>query len=1370
MNAPKKSVESSDWIELLKQKKLTRELFVTKKDELDWISHSLNRVINEELDIPWVKAKVYNRYLVKGLSNKDFKNSVGTIFSEKPVDEIHSNTSFSKSIIGWKKLSLGYIKKSWETEDNWEVKIDNVFAPCDLSGCYSEEQWESIGWIYYKIDWNKTILNIESLPWQYDARVDAIQKLLMVQTWEENNSVSAQTTIVLEWELSIDDIKRIRERIINPVKKCDRQMGKYEDRLVPEEDKWFVMDWFTSLSNDDLIDFIKKYNLAMDIDDISLVQEYFRDEEKRDPTNVEMKVIETYWSDHCRHTTFNTHIEEVKYTWKEWWLIESIKEAEKQYKETRDSLWRWDKPTTLMDVVTTPKRYFQKNPEKNPSVKDIDESEEINACSFKVTVEMEDGTTEEWLIMYKNETHNHPTEIEPFGWAATCIGWCIRDPASWRAWVWWGMRLSGTSDPTEPISETIAWKLPQALISRLSAEWFSSYWNQIWIHTWVVQEFFHPWYVAKNFQVGYVIGWAPTQNIRREKPENGDLVLMVWGRTGNDWTWWASGASKVQNEQSVTTCWAEVQQWNALTERAITILLRDPRFTRLIKRCNDFWAWGVAVAVWELSRWLNIDLDQILTKYPIGALVRMISESQERMAFVIDEEDYEEAMTIINEYNLEGRNVATVTDSVENPENDRLNVTYKWEKVVNISRDFLDKAWATKKANAEVVANEENYFNEIHDEKLKELIMAWNIKEAFLYNLSRKSVASQKWLWSIFDSSVWATTVISPFGWKNQLTHQNGMVCKIPTYNWIDAITTTISSLWFNPYLCENSPFLGAIYWIIESVSKCIVIGWNIEKTFLSLQEYFEKLWSEEKRWGKAYQAILWAFKAQMELLRLGLWWKDSTSWTFKKSDGSRIDVPPWTVSFATSIWNINKTISAEFKKSWNSVIHFPVQKDSNGVPNWEEYMKNLKIVSALIDKWYVSSSSTIWAWGLSSTIHNMCIWNDIWFQFDKEDWVFNEDMWGIVLELNKEPSEIGDILWEWYTLVWKTLEEEKIIIGDQEINLSETKKSWEKTFEEIFPTSDWGAEVDLIQSSTKAQTRTVLYDQYWKPLVTEKMQDSPNIIGTPPTVLIPVFPGTNSELDTQHAIIKAGMKPVLFYFNTLTSQSLIESTKEFARLLKDAQMLSFVGWFSWGDEPDWSAKFIASVFRMKQLKEAVNAFLGSPDTLTLWICNWFQALIKLGIFKEWLITDCLEKDDFTLTYNKQRRHITDNVWLIVNSVMSPLMSLSEIWKEYVIPVSHWEWRFYIDEKYIAKIQTLIDNWQVVMQYIDSKTWKPTSKYNGSIEWIAAICSPDWRVLWLMPHPERTWKKLFQNIPWDHELDIFKSAAYSFGVGVYKNL
>jgi len=1297
------------------QKKVVREVYIARKRELE-TANSLDVVIEEELWIKGVTTNLYVRYLVDGLTDEEYKTALPTVFGELPVENLMSHTEVVD-----KKIEQNY------------------------NGHKSNPS-----------------LNIESLPGQYDDVVDATQQCLMLQTGNQNHNVRAFTTITFHGNISEEDMAKVKKYLINPV---DKQHTEFSDKTLlrdlPSPENVKILDGFTDLDKEWLQKIIQEHSLAMSFDDILFAQEYFI-KKHRNPTVAEILVLDTYRSDHCRHGTFNTEIGRVDFadinenmSEHAGELLNDIIHTQIDYEKIRRELGRQEKPNTLMELATIYKKYLQKNVQDNPNIKNLDESDEINDCSFTTIVEMEDGTNEEWSIWFKNETHNHPTEIEPFGGAATCLWWCIRDPMSGRKRVFQAMRVTWAADPTAPISETLSGKLAQSVISRLSALGYSSYGNQMGIHAGQVQQYFHPWYLAKRFEVGYVIAWAPTANIRREKPKAGDKVILIGGRTGRDGIHAAAGSSKIHDTNSVVNLWAEVQKGNPVEERKLARLFLDPKFTKFVKRCNDFWAWGVSVAVWELARWLDIDLDKVKTKYAwLDGTELAISESQERMAVVIEPQDYDEAMKIIEEYNLEWTDVAQVTDNADTPANDKLIMKWRGENIVDIDRDFLDMAGAKRRIEKIKINVKDNLNVNPIPTEIQSALEKNDIEWAFLKTLGRLSVASQKWLWSIFDNSVGGSNVLAMQWGKYQETPQAWMVSKIPTFNGVDAKTVTISTHGFNPDLASESAYLGAINAIKLAVSKQAALWWDYKTIRLSLQEYFGKLKDDPERWWECYSALLWAFKAQKELSDPAIGGKDSMSGTFTISKWNEINVPPGVVAFAANMWDINHIVSAEFKKPGNEVRYFPASQDRN------EYKAMLEYIQDLNKQWIISASSVVESWWLAASIAKMSFGNGIWFNGyieQKEDW-FTDDLWWIVVEIapDKKNEDLTYHLHKEFSYhkIGETTAEKNIKINGKSIKMENALQAYKWTHEKTHPTTLWGWTVDLIESSEKARTRNTLIKD------TEKWLAC-NILKTPPKVLITVFPWTNSELDTAHMVRKAGMEPVEFILNNQTPELLIESAKNYIKLLKQTQMVFFPWWFSAGDQPHGSGKFGCSFIRMNMVREVMQKFLDNPDTLTGWICNGFQILAKLWVFDEGKITDYLTESSPTITYNTTGRHMTDQVGLQITSVLSPMTSLVDIWDTFIIPISHGEGRIYMKDK--ETLEKYIRNGQVVMQYLDVYG-KPTSQYNWSLEWIAALCSPDGRIFGMMPHPERTGVKLFQNIPGNHDFPIFRSAAKAFGV------
>jgi len=1351
---------------LEKQKKVIREIYVRTKKEVQ-VSHSLDKTLKDELWIKGVKTQLQVRYLVDGLTDKEYAGALPTIFAELPVEDLVDAHKFKSQI------------------------------------------------------WNKKVLNIESIPWQYDDTVAATQQCLMLQTGNTNHNVRASTTITFQGNISDTDMKKIKKYLINPVEK---QHTPIKDRLLDKKitspENITILDWFRDFSDEDLKKLIKEHKLAMNMDDIKLAQEYFL-QKQRDPTITEMLVLDTYRSDHCRHTTFNTEIGSVEFAddtnlsedQKE--ILTQIKESHQLYKDTKAQWKNKDKPDTLMGLATAAVSHLKTYPDINPNTKNIVFSEENNACEFTYMVDMEDGSQEEWRILFKNETHNHPTTIEPYGGAATCLWWCIRDPLSGRARPFQAMRVTGGWDPTKPISQTISGKLSGSVISVLAALGFSSYGNQIGLHAGEVKSYFHPRYEAKRLEVWYVVAGAPTKNHKKEKPKKWDMVLMLWGKTGRDGIGWAKWSSVSHDSGSVANLWAEVQKGNPVEERKLERLFLDPRFSLLIKRCNDFGAGGVAVAIGELTRWLTIDLDKVQKKYAgLDGSELAISESQERMAIVIGPEDYDTAQQLMEEYDVLGVEVATVQDNEENANEDKLIMQWTWpdgekRNIVDLDRDFLDKAWA-KRTIEKIkidVKKDGKFYNRIN-QAIEEILNTKNLKKAFLENLKQLNVASQKWEWSIFDNSVGASNVLAAFGGKYQFSPQMGMISKIPTFNGVDAITTSIGTHGFNPDLACESAYLGAYNSVKLAVSKSVALWGKYDTILLSLQEYFGALRDEPERRGECYAALLGAFRAQMELGIPAIGGKDSMSWSFLLTqEGEKIvidpntsieefvqtdngqnairqfllseegkvfniaqdviphliitkewrielKVPPTLIAFTQNMGTIDRVVSAEFKKPWSRIVYFPMPKDG------DNYKDMLEEVQGLIGSGNVCASSVVESWWVAATIAKMSFGNRIGVYLGdtkSPNEYFEENIGWIILEMNPKIDWERDILfWSENAIeIWRTIDNPEIIINNEWISLEEALQAWTERFEKVHPTTPWWWPVERIPVSEKGNKRIELVSS-------DGLAKNFNIVkGIKPKVLIPVFPGTNSELDTAHAIRKAGMEPVEFIFKTQTPELLIESTKQFAKLLKDAQMVVFPWGFSAGDQPHGSAKMITSIVRMNILRDAMQQFLDNPDTLTLGICNGFQALIKLGVFDESKIIDHLKPSSPTLTHNSTWIHMTDQVWLQVTSILSPMMSKVNIGDTFIIPISHGEWRLYMKDK--ETLESYIANGQIVLQYLDVNG-NPTNQHNGSLEGIAGICSKNGRVLWLMPHPERSGAKLYRNIPGNHHLPIFESAAYELGV------
>lgn len=1310
----------------------TSEIFVSKKKEHNWMSRQLHGVLEKELEIEWIKGiKIFNNYLIEWLTPEQFEKSKRTIFSEAPVDDIIEPTDFEKYT-------------------NW-----------------------------------KRVITIESKPGQYDARVDAVEQNLMLQTWAKHNN-RFKKVVVIDWNISDEDYQKIVKFLNNPVETQTSSLyyDKKFDRKITKPENHRILEWFiNSNENSDndylktilswLIDLESKKNketllssncfyqklinlleLSINLDDLKMVLEYFRDEEKRDPTMSELMLIDTYWSDHCRHTTFETKIENLEITWEEW-LVEEVKNFDKFFKEKSKKYWK--DGNTFMELAKSSFKFLKDDP--NFKWKDfIDYSVEDNAASYKTTVELENWEKEDWVIMFKNETHNSPTEVEPFGWAATCIWWTIRDTLSWRAFTFQCMRISWSKNPTEPISATHAWKLSQRAISIWAALWYASYGNQIWLATGRVQEYFHPGYVAKRFECGYVVAAVKEKNFKREKPKKGDLVIMAGWRTWRDWVWWANVSSQEAWWVSSEKAWSHVQKWNPIEERKFQRLLLNPKFTRLIKKSNDFWAGWVSVAIWELSRWIDIDLDIVAkhTKYEwLSDEELIIAESQERMSFVIAPEHYEEFMKLLEEENLEAFQVAEITNN-ENEQEDRLRIKYQWKDSVNLSRSFLDKNWAERRTNAKIDLKKVEYFDKL-DQKVQALLDEWKVKEAFIEQLKKLENASQRWLWAWFDSSVWASTILAPFGWKYQTSPQIWMASKIPTHDWIDSLTAILSTNWLNPLLLSENTYVWWIFSIIESVSKIVALWWDYEKTWISLQEYFGKLTTDEKYW-EVYAGLLWTLKALTELKIAAIWWKDSMSWT-ATIDWEKQNVPNTIVAFANSPVNSNNIVSAEFKWAWNNVLCFHINKDENWLPDWNSYREMLEKVTQLIKDWKVLSSSIVEHGWLITSIAKLTLWNKIWFNFnDISEDSFKSSIWDIVVELAPDL----DIFSNWFGeyLIWETTDDSEISFWEESIEIDHAQAALEWTLEWVWSTkkeNSWN--VVSIQEYRERKALEICSKLDALEMATaERMSRKP-------VAIIPVFPWTNSELDTKHALIKEWFEVIEHVFYTpktngneehdkLEYEKAKQSRIEFAKLLKQSQFLVLAWWFSGWDEPDWSAKYMANVLKSDEIWDTLQEHFDNESKLTLWICNWDQALIKLWVFKDSKIKPELEASDPTLTFNENLRHITDITKLGVTSVLSPFMSEVEAWDEFMIPNSHWEWNYAMSEADFKEFET---NWQIALQYKD-ENWNPTNKYNWSYNWVAWLTSKNWRIFWMMSHIERNWKNVFKNIPWEKLLPVLKWA------------
>ena len=1162
---------------------------------------------------------------------------------------------------------------------------------------------------------------MEYLPGQYDQRADSAMQCVQIISGDDNAVINAAKIFVLKGKLTVGDIEKVKNYCINPVDSREASMEKPETlRMklnIPKTVE--TLTGFIDKSEAELLALRAEMGLAMSDADIIFCQKYFKDTEKRDPSITEIKVIDTYWSDHCRHTTFATNITDVKFEDGKYKKV--IEDAYKMYLDLKKDLGRENKPQCLMDIAVMGMRALK----AQGKLANFDESEEINACSIVVPVDI-DGKTEDYLIMFKNETHNHPTEIEPFGGAATCIGGCIRDPLSGRSYVYQAMRVTGAGDPTVPVQDTIPGKLPQSKLVRSAAHGYSSYGNQIGLATGQVTEIYDEGYVAKRMEIGAVIAAAKKSDVVRERPEKGDIIILTGGRTGRDGCGGATGSSKEHNTESIHTCGAEVQKGNAPTERKIQRLFRNSEVSRMIKRCNDFGAGGVSVAIGELAEGLEINLDLVPKKYEgLDGTELAISESQERMAVVVDKSDVDRFIKFANEENLEATVVAEVTDDR------RLKMFWNGNDIVNISRDFLDTNGAAQYTTVEVKSPAE---------KPAKVETSGNIKEKWLETLSDLNVACQKGLSERFDSTIGAGTVLMPFGGKNQLTPVEAMAAKVPVLDG-DTTTATLMSFGYNPKVAKWSPFHGALYAVVESVAKIVATGGNYDSCRLTFQEYFERLGNTPERWGKPFSALLGALVAQMKLGTASIGGKDSMSGTFND-----LDVPPTLVSFAVDVSDIDTIISPELKTIESYIVKLTTEYDDNDLPVFDSLIKNFKLVSKLIKDKAVTAAGTIGQGGIAAALSKMAFGNDIGFEINDDD-LFNYNYGSFILEIPGDEESVKELLEGYnYKIIGETIEENLFKVNGEVITIDEAKKTWFKPLERIFPTKYYST------FDTK--------DITLKPFeIAVKKHTGKGIAA--PRVFIPVFPGTNCEYDTKKAFENAGAIADTLVISNLKNEWLAESIDKMAEMINNSQIIMIPGGFSAGDEPEGSGKFIAAVFRNPKVKEATMNLLKNRDGLMLGICNGFQALIKLGLVPYGEIRD-MEETAPTLTFNTIGRHISCLADTKIISDKSPWLWNTAVGQVHRVAFSHGEGRFVANE---ATIKALADNGQIATQYVNingEPTYDIKYNPNGSIYAVEGITSPDGRVLGKMGHSERIGNGIFTNVPGEKDQKIFISGVEYF--------
>ena len=1219
------------------------------------------------------------------------------------------------------------------SDDVFEKACKTVFAEPPVDTLYKES---------FEMAENARTFSVEFLPGQFDQRADSAVQCVKFLNEEEEPVIRSATTYVIEGEVSDEEFEAIKHHCINPVDSREIGMEKPETLVAKFEEPADVaiLDGFQDMPEAELKKQYDSLNLAMTFKDFLHIQNYFKSEEHRDPSMTEIRVLDTYWSDHCRHTTFSTELKNVAFT--DGYYREPIEGTYQKYLADRAEIFkgRDDKFVCLMDLALMAMRKLK----KEGKLDDQEESDEINACSIVVPVEI-DGKTEEWLVNFKNETHNHPTEIEPFGGAATCLGGAIRDPLSGRTYVYQAMRVTGAADPTVSVKETLKGKLPQKKLVREAAHGYSSYGNQIGLATGYVKEIYHPDYVAKRMEIGAVMGAAPRKDVKRMTSDPGDIIILLGGRTGRDGIGGATGSSKVHTEASIEVCGAEVQKGNAPTERKIQRMFRRPEVSRLIKKCNDFGAGGVSVAIGELADGLNIYLDKVPKKYAgLDGTEIAISESQERMAVVVDPKDVEEFLKYANEENLEAVEVAVVTESP------RLVLIWRDKEIVNISRAFLDTNGAHQETDvkAEIPSQENKYFTkpEVTD-----------VKEKWLSMLADLNCCSQKGLVEMFDSSIGAGSVLMPYGGKYQLTETQAMVAKLPVLEG-KTDTVTMMSYGFDPYLSSWSPYHGAIYAVIESVSRIVAGGGDFSKIRFTFQEYFRRMTEDPARWSQPFLALLGAYDAQLGFGLPSIGGKDSMSGTFNE-----IDVPPTLVSFAVDVASDKTMITPELKKAGNKLVLLKIERDAYDLPDYEKIMDQYHKFFEDVKAGRIVSAYALDGNGLAAALSKMAFGNHKGVKIDaqvaKED-LFAADFGSIVAEV---PADKVAELTIAGVVVGEVEDDAVLSYGDVKVTMEEALTAWKGTLEKVFKTvsgaeKNDGPAPESIEAQQAADGGTIdengCYHAGSIYVCKHKVAK--------PRVFIPVFPGTNCEYDSTKAFERAGAEVDVKVFKNLTAEDIRDSVNIFAKAIDQAQIIMFPGGFSAGDEPDGSAKFFATAFQNAKMKEAVTRLLEERDGLALGICNGFQALIKLGLVPYGKITG-QTPDSPTLTYNTIGRHISKMVYTKVVTNKSPWLAQAELGATYCSPASHGEGRFVASEEWIKK---LYENGQIATRYVDAdgnvqlndEEWN----VNGSYYAIEGITSPDGRVLGKMAHAERRGDSVAINIFGEQDMKIFESGVAYF--------
>ena len=1255
-----------------------RRVYVEKKPDFAVKAKELKHEVKHYLGIAAEGVRVLIRYDVENVSDDTYKKALQTVFSEPPVDDIY--------------------------EEEFDAKGGKVFS-------------------------------VEFLPGQFDQRADSAEQCVKLLNEEEEPIIRSATTYVINGDITEDELEAIKKYCINPVDSRETGAQKPETLVQNFEEPADVaiFDGFIDMAEAQLKELYDSLNLAMTFKDFLHIQNYFKGEEKRNPSMTEIRVLDTYWSDHCRHTTFSTELKNVKFD--EGFYQAPIKKTYEDYLNTHKEMYkgRDDKFVCLMDLALL----AMKRLKAEGKLDDQEESDEINACSIVVPVEV-DGKTEEWLVNFKNETHNHPTEIEPFGGAATCLGGAIRDPLSGRTYVYQAMRVTGAADPTVSVKDTLEGKLPQKKIVREAARGYSSYGNQIGLATGYVKEVYHPDYVAKRMEIGAVMGAAPRRAVQRLTSDPGDKIILLGGRTGRDGIGGATGSSKAHNTESTSVCGAEVQKGNAPTERKLQRLFRREEVSHIIKKCNDFGAGGVSVAIGELADGLRIELDKVPKKYAgLDGTEIAISESQERMAVVVAPQDVEQFLAYAKEENLEATEVAVVT------EDPRLVLEWRGKEIVNISRAFLDTNGAHQEADVEVEmpVEADNFFKKVELPKVADAVEKGDNKAAWLAMLGDLNVCSQKGLVEMFDGSIGAGSVYMPYGGRYQLTETQSMVAKLPVLKG-KCDTVTMMSYGFDPYLSSWSPYHGSVYAVLESLSRIVTAGGDYKKVRFTFQEYFRRMNEDPKRWSQPFAALLGAYDAQIGFGLPSIGGKDSMSGTFND-----IDVPPTLVSFAVDVAKEQDVITPELKKAGNKLVLFTIDKNEYDLPVYEKVMALYDSIHTLIGEGKILSAYALDGKGLAAAVSKMAFGNKLGVTVEDSvsaDTLFAPGFGNIVAEVSEDALAAVLEKVPGAAVVATVNDTQNFNYKDMSISMEEALSTWTGTLERVFPTR---------ATEDKEEVKTDVFD-------TKEIYICKNKVAKP-TVFIPVFPGTNCEYDSAKAFERAGANTIVKVFKNLSAADIRDSVDTFVKAINQSQIIMFPGGFSAGDEPEGSAKFFATAFRNAKMTEAVNKLLTERDGLALGICNGFQALIKLGLVPYGEIRMQTE-DSPTLTYNTINRHISKMVYTKVVTNKSPWLQKATLGQTYCNPASHGEGRFVAPKEWLDK---LFANGQVATQYVN-EAGQPTMdeewNVNGSYMAIEGITSPDGRVLGKMAHSERRGDHVAMNIYGEQDMKLFESGVEYF--------